>query len=97
MSEQVKFELTHEELATIIAEAVKKALQSKEEKQETAETSQEQKPFINDEIKQKAAAAAKEAVNTAKDVLKIAGAGIINAVDELFQAGYKIKTKIRGY
>ena len=83
--------LTQKELAEIVATAVNAALNAREEVRPAAP-----QPVTPEEAKAQIKAAADSIGRTAVDCLKIAGGGLLGAVDELFTAGLKVGLRLTG-
>ncbi|NPV81765.1 MAG: hypothetical protein HPY52_16150 [Firmicutes bacterium] len=83
--------LTQKELAEIVATAVNAALNAREEVRPAAP-----QPVTPEEAKAQIRAAVDSIGRTAVDCLKIAGGGLLGAVDELFTAGLKVGLRVTG-
>lgn len=80
----IRFELTSQELADIVAKAIAQAV------------AQSQKGERGAEISKKITGAAKNAAQTALDVGLIAGVGIARAAGQLYMAGATAVNRILG-
>lgn len=83
--------LTQQELAEIVATAVNAALKAREETRPVAP-----QPMSPEEAKAQIKAAVDSIGRTAVDCLKIAGGGLLGALDELFTAGLKVGLRATG-
>ncbi|NPV81531.1 MAG: hypothetical protein HPY52_14930 [Firmicutes bacterium] len=83
--------LTKMELSEIVATAVNAALNAREEVRPAAP-----QPVTPEEAKAQIRAAVDSIGRTAVDCLKIAGGGLLGAVDELFTAGLKVGLRVTG-
>ena len=83
--------LTQKELSEIVAIAVNAALKAREEARPLAP-----QPVSPEEAKAQIKAAIDSLGRTAVDCLKIAGGGLLGALDELFTAGLKVGLRATG-
>ncbi|HHY46302.1 MAG TPA: hypothetical protein GX506_03285 [Firmicutes bacterium] len=83
--------LTQKELAEIVTAAVNAALKAREEARPVAP-----QPMSPEEAKARIRAAVDSIGRTAVDCLKIAGGGLLGALDELFTAGLKVGLRATG-
>lgn len=83
--------LTQKELVEIVTAAVNAALKAREEARPAAP-----QPVTPEEAKAQIKAAVDSIGRTTVDCLKIAGGGLLGAIDELFTAGLKMGLRLTG-
>ncbi|NPV81842.1 MAG: hypothetical protein HPY52_16550 [Firmicutes bacterium] len=83
--------ITQKELAEIVVTAVNAALNAREEVRPVGP-----QPVTPEEAKAQIRAAVDSIGRTAVDCLKIAGGGLLGAIDELFTAGLKVGLRVTG-